>query len=81
MSEKPLVFISCGQFSDEEVSLGKAVEALIRDEEVDRIADNCPDIEEFSVASPALSDFTLQLLSKLKRLRTFNTRLVSISVH
>lgn len=54
---------------------------LIRDEEVGRITDNCPDIEEFLVASPALSDFTLQHLSKLKRLRTFNTRLVSISFH
>lgn len=32
MSEKPLIFISCGQFTDDEISLGKAVEALIRDE-------------------------------------------------
>ena len=32
MSEIPLVFISCGQFTEEEISLGKAVEALIRDE-------------------------------------------------
>ncbi len=30
--EKPLVFISCGQFADDEISLGKAVESLIRDE-------------------------------------------------
>jgi len=32
VSEKPLVFISCGQFTEEEISLGKSVEALIRNE-------------------------------------------------
>ncbi|HXI25557.1 MAG TPA: hypothetical protein VNG71_16950 [Pyrinomonadaceae bacterium] len=30
--EKPLVFISCGQFTDDEISLGKAVESLIQNE-------------------------------------------------
>ena len=30
--EKPLVFISCGQFKDDEISLGQAVESLIRNE-------------------------------------------------
>jgi hypothetical protein len=30
-ADQPLVFISCGQFSDEERSLGKAVEELIRE--------------------------------------------------
>lgn len=47
---------------------------LLRDEEVGRIVDNCPDIEEFSFASPALSDLTLHHLSKLPRLRIFNAR-------
>ena len=32
MSTKPLVFISCGQFTDEEIELGNAVESLVRNE-------------------------------------------------
>lgn len=32
MSEKPLVFISCGQFTREEIALGSAVDKLIRTE-------------------------------------------------
>jgi hypothetical protein len=31
LADQPLVFISCGQFSDEERSLGKSVEELIRE--------------------------------------------------
>jgi hypothetical protein len=32
VAEKPLVFISCGQFTPDEIQLGKDVEQLIRDE-------------------------------------------------
>ena len=32
MPEKPLVFISCGQASPDEIALGKAIEGLIRAE-------------------------------------------------
>lgn len=30
-SDKPLIFISCGQYSDEEVAIGKALEQLVRE--------------------------------------------------
>lgn len=52
--------------------------SLLLDEQIGRIADNCPDVEEFSVASSALSDCTLQHLSKLKRLRIFNSTSASM---
>ncbi len=32
MTNQPLVFISCGQYSSAEIELGKSVEALIREE-------------------------------------------------
>src|ERR1700741_1238528 len=32
MPEKPLVFISCGQYTDDEIALGQDVERLVRDE-------------------------------------------------
>ena len=32
MAAKPLIFISCGQYSDDEISLGNAVEAMVRSE-------------------------------------------------
>jgi hypothetical protein len=53
---------------------------LVTDEDVGKIVENCPDIEEFSLASPALSDLTLHHLSKLHRLVIFNTRLVSLII-
>jgi len=48
--------------------------SLVRDSEVGRIVESCPNIEEISFASHALSDVTLQHLCKLQRLRIFNTR-------
>jgi hypothetical protein len=30
-SDKPLVFISCGQYTDEEIALGKALEQIVKD--------------------------------------------------
>ena len=53
---------------------------LVTDEDVGKIVDNCPDIEELSLASPTLSDHTLHHLCKLQRLRIFNNRLVSLII-
>jgi hypothetical protein len=59
VSEKPLVFISCGQFTDDEISLGKAVEALIRDE--------TPFDAYFAEQQNSLDGLTTNILSNLNR--------------
>ncbi|MFY9610319.1 MAG: hypothetical protein WAU45_17115 [Blastocatellia bacterium] len=63
MSEKPLVFISCGQFTDDEISLGKAVEALIRDE--------TPFDPYFAEQQNSLDGLTTNILSNLNRASGF----------
>ncbi len=63
MSEKPLVFISCGQFTDDEISLGKAVEAFIRDE--------TPFDAYFAEQQNSLDGLTANILSNLNRASGF----------
>lgn len=63
MSDKPLVFISCGQFTPDEISLGTAVEALVRDE---------TDLDPyFAEQQNSLDDLTANILSNLNRAAGF----------
>ncbi len=63
MVEKPLIFISCGQFSADEIALGKEVERLIRDE--------TPYDAYFAEQQNTLEGLSANILSALARASAF----------
>lgn len=63
MPEKPLVFISCGQYTPEEIALGKAIEGLIRAETAFE--------PYFAEQQNTLDGLTANILSNLNRAAAF----------